>query len=163
MTVTSVVETDNMESNGIAVERGSGSVFADLGLPDADAHLVKAEPVSRIDDMVRNRGITQTEAVRLPGLSQPDVSRSLRGDFREHSLERLFRLLTTLGRDVDIVIRQPRSADGEKLRIALGLTPPTPPIAPAIPPTSATSPAPCYWTRENHAPGGTTNCDGHPC
>ena len=86
-----------MESNGIAVERGSGNVFADLGLPDADAHLVKAELVSRIDDMVRNRGMTQTEAARLLGLSQPDVSWLLRGDFREHSLERLFRLLTTLG------------------------------------------------------------------
>ena len=51
-------------------------------------------------------------------LSQPDVSRLLRGDFREYSLERLFRLLTALGRDIDIVIRQPRSAAGGKLRIA---------------------------------------------
>ena len=46
------------------------------------------------------------------GLSQPDVSRLGRGDFREYSLERLFRLLNALGRDIDIVIRQPRSADG---------------------------------------------------
>ena len=107
-----------MESNDIPIERGSGNVFADLGLPDADAHLVKAELVSRIEDIVSRRGITQTEAARLLGLSQPDVSRLLRGDFREYSLERLFRLLTTLGRDVEIVIRQPRSADGGKLRIA---------------------------------------------
>ena len=52
------------------------------------------------------------------GLSQPDVSRLLRGDFRESSLERLFRLLNTLGRDIDFVIRQPRSADGGRPRIA---------------------------------------------
>ena len=109
-----------MESNDITVERGSGNVFADLGLPDADAHLVKAELVSRIDDIIGNRGITQTEASRLLGLSKPEVSRLLRGEFREHSLERLFRLLTALGRDVDIVIRQSRSADGGKLRIAIG-------------------------------------------
>ena len=107
-----------MEPTETTVERGSGNVFADLGLPDADAHLVKAELVSRIDDIIRHRGITQIEAARLLGLSQPDVSRLLRGDFREYSLERLFRLLTTLGRDVDIVIRQPRSASGGKLRIA---------------------------------------------
>ena len=100
------------------VERGSGNVFADLGLPDTDAHLVKAELVSRIHDIVRQRGITQTGAARLLGLSQPDVSRLLRGGFREYSLELLFRLLTALGRDVDIVIRQPRSASGGKLRIA---------------------------------------------
>ncbi len=99
-----------MESSDIPVERGSGNVFADRGLSDADAHLVKAELVSQ-------RGITQTEAARLLGLSQPDVSRLLRGDFREYSLERLFRLLTTLGRDIEIVIRQPRSASGGKLRI----------------------------------------------
>ena len=107
-----------MEPTETSVERSSGNVFADLGLPDADAHLVKAELVSRIDDILRRRGITQTEAARLLGLSQPDVSRLLRGDFREYSLERLFRLLTALGRDVDIVIRQPRSSSGGKLRIA---------------------------------------------
>ncbi len=105
-----------------AVEHGSGNVFADLGLPDADPHLLKAGLVARIDAIVRRRGLTQTEAARLLGLSQPDVSRLLRGDFREYSLERLLRLLTTLGRDVDIVIRRPRSADGGRLRIAAAET-----------------------------------------
>ena len=100
-----------------AVERGSANVFADLGHPEADAHIVKAELVSRIDDIVRQRGITQAEAGRMLGLSQPDVSRLLRGDFREYSLERLLRLLTMLGRDIDIVIRQPRSPAGGKLRV----------------------------------------------
>ncbi len=107
-----------MTTSDSTVERGSGNVFADLGHPEADAHLLKAELVSRIDAIVRQRGITQTEAGRLLGLSQPDVSRLLRGDFGEYSLERLFRLLTALGRDIDIVIRQPRSAAGGKLLIA---------------------------------------------
>ena len=105
-----------------AVEHDSGNVFADLGLPDADAHLLKAGLVARIDAIVRRGGLTQTEAARLLGLSQPDVSWLLRGDFREYSLERLLRLLTTLGRDVDIVIRRPRSADGGRLRIAAAET-----------------------------------------
>ncbi len=105
-----------MEADDTAVERGSGNVFADLGLPDADAHLVKAARVSRIDDILRARGITQ--AMRLAGLSRPDMSRLLRGDFRECSLDRLFRLLTALGCDIDIIVRQPRSAAGGKLRIA---------------------------------------------
>ena len=107
-----------MQPNDTTVEHGSGNVFADLGLPDADAHMIKAELVSRIDDIVRTRGITRAEAARLLGLSQPDVSRLLRGDFREYSLERLLRLLTALGRDVEIVIRQLRSASGGQLRIA---------------------------------------------
>ena len=101
-----------------AVETGSGNVFADLGLPDADAHLVKADLVGRIDAIVRERGLTQAAAARLLGLSQPDVSLLLRGDFRACSLERLLRLLNALGSDVDIVIREPQAATGGRLRVA---------------------------------------------
>ena len=107
-----------MTASDSAVATGGGNVFADLGLADADARLVKAELVTRIDAIVRQRGITQAEAGRLLGLSQPDVSRLLRGDFREYSLERLLRLLTALGRDIDIVVRRPRSAAAGKLRVA---------------------------------------------
>ena len=117
-TVTRIGKTDATKVTDITVERGSGNVFADLGFPDADAHLVKAEFVSRIDDIVRDRGIIQTETSWLLGLSQPDVSRLLRGDFREYSLERLLRLLNALRRDIDIVIRQPSSPDDGRLHIA---------------------------------------------
>ena len=95
-----------MKTDKVKIERGSGNVFADLGIPDADAHLLKAELVTRIDRIIRQRGLKQVEAAKLLGLSQPDVSRLLRGNFREYSMERLLRLLTTLGRDVDIVIRE---------------------------------------------------------
>ena len=90
------------------IERGSGNVFKDLGHPEPDAHLLKAELVSRIDEIIRRRSLKQVEAARLLGLSQPDVSRLLRGDSREYSMERLLRLLTALGRDVEIVIRPTR-------------------------------------------------------
>ena len=99
------------------VERGSGNVFADLGHPDADVQLLKAELVTRIDEIIRRRGLKQVEAAKLLGLSQSDVSRLLRGSFRHYSVERLLRLLTTLGRDVEIVIRQARSHAGGKLSI----------------------------------------------
>ena len=89
------------------IERGSGNVFADLGCPDAETHLLKAELVTRIDQIIRQSGLKQVEAAKLLGLSQPDVSRLLRGSFREYSVERLLRLLTTLGRNVEIVISGP--------------------------------------------------------
>ncbi len=95
-----------MKTQNMKIERGSGNVFADLGLPDADTHLLKAELVTRIDRIIRQRGLKQVEAAKLMGLSQPDVSRLMRGDFQEYSLERLLRLLTRLGRDVDITIRK---------------------------------------------------------
>ena len=100
------------------IERSGGNVFADLGRPDADTHLLKAELVCRIDAIIRQRKLTQIEAARLLGLSQPDISRLLRGNFREYSLERLLRLLAALGRDIDIVIRSPRSDSVGAVRIA---------------------------------------------
>ena len=97
-----------METGEITIEHGSGNVFADLERPDAEAHLLKAELVTRIDKIIRRRGLKQIEAAKILGLSQPDVSRLLRGNFREYSVERLLRLLTALGQDVEIVIREPR-------------------------------------------------------
>jgi predicted XRE-type DNA-binding protein len=88
------------------VERGSGNVFADLGRRDAEEHLLKAELVSRIHAIVRERKLTQVRAAKLLGLSQPDISRLFRGIFRDYSLERLLRLLAALDRDIDIVIRR---------------------------------------------------------
>ena len=85
-----------MKTKEIKIERSSGNVFADLGRPDAEAHLLKAELVTRIDKIIRQRGLKQVEAAKLLGLSQPDVSRLLRGNFREYSMERLLRLLTAL-------------------------------------------------------------------
>jgi len=95
--------------NDSRIEIGTQNVFADLGRPDADAHLLKAELVARIDMIVRERRLTQAAAAKLLGLSQPDVSRLLRGHFRDYSMERLLRLLTALGRDVEIVIRKSRT------------------------------------------------------
>lgn len=95
-----------MKSQSVKIERGSGNVFADLDLPDAETHFLKAELVTRIDKIIRQRRLKQVEAAKLLGLSQPDVSRLMRGDFREYSIDRLLRLLTALGRDVEIVIRE---------------------------------------------------------
>lgn len=96
------------------VERGSGNVFADLGFPDAEEHLLKAKLVTRVEKIIRRRKLKQVEAAALLGLSQPDVSRLLRGNFREYSVERLLRLLTALGRDVEIVIHEPESPTGDE-------------------------------------------------
>ena len=85
-------------------EKGSSNVFADNGLPNAEEHLVKAQLVVRIDGLMRERGLKQSEAASLFGVKQPDVSKMLRGDFRQFSVERLMRFLVALGQDVEIVI-----------------------------------------------------------
>ena len=106
-----------MKTDKTKIERGSGNVFADLGLPDAEAHLLKAEMVTRIDKIIRQHDLKQADTAELIGLSQPDVSRLLRGSFKEFSMERLLRLLTALGRDVDIVIRESRSERQGRLSV----------------------------------------------
>ncbi|MBI3372021.1 MAG: XRE family transcriptional regulator [Betaproteobacteria bacterium] len=67
--------------DGIEVETGSGNVFADLGLPDADKLKIKSGLVIEISRAVRKLGLTQHEAARRMGITQPKVSDMPRGDF----------------------------------------------------------------------------------
>src|SRR5579872_165783 len=91
------------------VEMGGANVFADLGLPNAEEHLVKASLVYKIGALIKQRGVKQTEAAALLGVKQPDVSKMLRGDFRQFSVERLLRFLVALGQDVEIVVKPHRN------------------------------------------------------
>jgi predicted XRE-type DNA-binding protein len=81
---------------------GSGNVFKDLGIPNAEQHLVKAQ---RLQDWYDHEGSwSQAEAADLLGVKQPDVSKVLRGDFKQFSVERLLRFLVALDHDVEIVV-----------------------------------------------------------
>jgi predicted XRE-type DNA-binding protein len=86
-------------------EIGSGNVFKDLGLPNAEEHMVKAQLVFKIDTIMKKRRLKQVEAAALFGIRQPDVSKMLRGDFRQFSVERLLRFLVALDQDVQIVVK----------------------------------------------------------
>jgi predicted XRE-type DNA-binding protein len=86
-------------------EIGSRNVFRDLGLPNAEEHLVKAQLVFKIDAIIKKRRLKQIEAAALFGVRQPDVSKMLRGDFRQFSVERLLRFLVALDQDVQIVVK----------------------------------------------------------
>lgn len=100
-------------------EVGSRNVFQDLGLPNAEEHLVKAQLVYKIDAVLKRRKLKQVEAGKLFGIPQPDVSKMLRGEFRQFSVERLLRFLVALNQDVEIVIRPHRGqGDGAALRVA---------------------------------------------
>lgn len=93
------------EKDDTAIRRGTKNVFADLGFPDAETHLLKAQLMSRVQDTMQGRKLTQTETSRIVGVSQPDLSRMLKGQFRDVSVERIMRILTKLGCEVDIVVK----------------------------------------------------------
>ena len=86
-------------------EAGSRNVFKDIGVPNAEEHLVKAQLVFKIDTIMKDRGLKQVEAAELFGVRQPDVSKMLRGEFRQFSVERLLRFLVALDQDVEIVVK----------------------------------------------------------
>lgn len=100
-----------MANSESQVQHGSANIFADIGLPDADSHLLKAQLVSRLSATLKDIGLTQTEAALRMGVSQPDVSRLLRGQFRDVSVERIMRMMTRVGCAVDIVVRPQDGAE----------------------------------------------------
>ena len=98
-------------------ELSSGNVFADIGMPDAGEHLLKAGLVARIERTIRQRELTQAAAAELMNIDQPKVSGMLAGQFRGYSVERLMRFLVALGHDVEIVVK-PRKRGAAELRVA---------------------------------------------
>ena len=98
--------------NGIEVMSGSGNVFADLGLPDADKLKVKSGLMIEITKAVRRLDLTQEEAGRRMGLPQPKVSALLRGDFTNLSERKLMECLNRLGYDIEITVKPAADAVG---------------------------------------------------
>lgn len=86
-------------------EESSGNIFADLGLPNAEELLLKAQIVCEISDVMKRRRLTQSKVAALTGTAQPDLSNLLRGRFEGFSVERLMLMLTGLGRNVEITVR----------------------------------------------------------
>jgi len=91
------------------MEESSGNVFADLGLPHPEQELLKAKLTLQIYGLIKQRGITQTEAGKILGIKQP-LMRNRSGVF---SVERLMEFLTALGQDVQITVRPTRKQHGE--------------------------------------------------
>jgi len=105
-----------MKKQKIEAHESSGNIFADLELPDAEALLLKSGIVIELHRLIEERGLTQVKAAKLLGISQPDLSRLLRGDFEAYSAERLMKMLTVFEQDIEIVMKPRRNA-GERGRI----------------------------------------------
>src|ERR1035437_8051766 len=97
----------------------SGNVFADLGLPNPEETLAKAELAHRITVLIRNKGLTQVQIAKLLGVDQPKVSSLIRGRLSGFSLERLMRFLLLLGQDIKITVQAcPRSRSRARVHVA---------------------------------------------
>jgi predicted XRE-type DNA-binding protein len=86
--------------------RSTGNVFADLGLPDPDKYLAKADLARQINTILEKRALKQVEAAKLLGIDQPKVSALSCGRLDDFSIERLIGFLNKLDRDVEIVVKK---------------------------------------------------------
>ena len=97
-----------MSKKRAMVEEGSGNVFADLGLSNADEALAKAELARQIGAIIKKRGLKQVDAAKLLDIDQPKVSALTRGVLSGFSTDRLLRFLSLLSCDVEIVLKPSR-------------------------------------------------------
>lgn len=102
----------------IPMAASSGNVFADIGLPEPEEELTKAQLASHIRQVIKRRRLTQVTAAGLMGIDQPKVSALLNGRLANFSSERLMRLLTALGQDVEITVKtKPRNRAQGRIRV----------------------------------------------
>ena len=101
----------------VKVHTGSGNVFADLGLPNAQEHLAKANLAHSIIHLIKAAQLSQKEAAERLGVDQPKISALIRGKLQDFSIERLMRFATALDQDVVITIRDPQDVRHPSLRV----------------------------------------------
>ncbi len=87
------------------IHRGSGNVFADIGVDYPGRVLARAQIMFRISEIIKERGLTQKEASKLLGIPQSKVSCLVNGKLSNFSMDHLFELLNALDRDVEIIIK----------------------------------------------------------
>jgi predicted XRE-type DNA-binding protein len=106
------------QADMIPVTAGSGNVFADLGVARPDEELAKAQLATHLRQAIRRRRLTQVEAARRMGIDQPKVSALMNGRLAGFSSDRLLRMLTALGQDVEIVVKAtPRGRERGQIRV----------------------------------------------
>lgn len=93
------------KGGGIPMEKSCGNVFADLGLPNPDLALLKAEVSLAIQKAIEQKGISQREAGELMGIPAVKVSNVVCGRLKGYSLDRLFTYLKRLDVDVEVKMK----------------------------------------------------------
>lgn len=114
------LETARMKTrSGAAYEVGSGNVFADLELPDAQELHLKSRLAMEIRGIIERRGLTQVRAAEIIGLDQPRVSKLMRGRLNDFSVERLLVIVQRLGHSIEVRIDAQERAPQETRAIVL--------------------------------------------
>jgi predicted XRE-type DNA-binding protein len=93
----------------IEVFVGSGNVFEDLGYPNPEEALAKADLAHQIYKAIKAHKLTQSQAAKILGIDQPKISNIIRGKLSRYSIDRLMRFLRILGKDIEIHVKEPKN------------------------------------------------------
>jgi predicted XRE-type DNA-binding protein len=89
----------------IGSEPGSGNVFSDLGLEDADVLFARAQLGFYVHKLITGKGLKPREIASLLGIKQPEVSHLMNGHFSRFTADKLLDFLKRLDQKVTIQIR----------------------------------------------------------
>lgn len=98
--------------------QGIDNVLVDLGFDDAEELSAKAVLAVKLNELIDKRGLSQTEAADITGMTQPKVSQVRRCKLQNISLERLMQALVSLDQHVEIVVRPARRAHAAGITVA---------------------------------------------
>lgn len=90
--------------------RGTDNVLVDLGFDDAEELSAKAALAFKLNELIDERELGQTETAAITGISQPKVSQIRRYKLQNISLERLMQALVSLDQHVEIIVQPARRA-----------------------------------------------------
>ena len=99
-------------SDEMELVRGSENPFEDVGLPEADTKLIKADLAAEIVGILRERRLTGAAAAKLVGMQTADMSRIRNADVSRFTIDRLVHILNRLNRHVEMRVTV-RAAPGE--------------------------------------------------
>jgi len=97
-------------------KNSSGNIFADLGFPNSEQELIKAKLTVQIYQLIKKQDLKQTEAAKLLGTTQPQISALMRCRPTSVSIGRLMEFLTILGQDVEVKISPAKKSKGKKVQ-----------------------------------------------
>lgn len=95
------------------IKKGSGNVYKDIGLDDAESMKIKADIVSRLADIMEEKKMTQKKVAEITGIPQGRISHILNGQFRDISEYKLLSCLSLLGNNIEIKIVPTKGEQGK--------------------------------------------------
>ncbi len=98
------------EKDDTEIIESSGNIYQDLGLPNAEIGHMKAKLAGEIIGILDRRKLTAVKASKLVGVDKSEISRIRNVELKRFTIDKLVKILSCLGRDVDVLITKKKAA-----------------------------------------------------